>query len=295
MYINSAASDLQSQCGECGVELEAGLKIRVLLYADDVVLIAESKEQLQRMLDVMEQHANRMQYRFSVPKRNAKNEVNLTASGKSQVVIFGENGITPETFTLHGVQLEQKRSYKNLGVHLHQKMGTHRGTEEPCPQDYVGKLIFDDDHDELRRIERVRYEESSLSLMAVTVLCDEEGNTKRSPARLEYHLNNQQSGIDDMIREAAEKMEKEDSKPPVDIGAWDLHVRSKIQSLNKQQWVLRRMQCKPGGFSPAVARKFIIAITEGSTNYAAEIWNTAKTQWGSLDTAVAQMHRRIHM
>ena len=156
-------------------------------------------------------------------------------------------------------------------------------------------MIFDDDHDELRRIERVRYEDSSLSWMAVTVLCDDEGNTKCNPARLEYHLNNQQSGIDDMIREAAEKTENEDNKPPVDIGAWDLHVRSKIESLNKQQWMLRRMQCKLGGFSPAVARKLMVAITEGSTNYAAEMWNMAKTQWpgGSLDTAVAQMHRQI--
>ena len=98
VFINSAANEMESKCADCGVELGAGLKVRVLLYADDVVLLADSQEQLQRMLSAMEQHANRLQYQFSVPKRNAENEV--TSSGKSQVVVFGVNGVTMEKFQL---------------------------------------------------------------------------------------------------------------------------------------------------------------------------------------------------
>ena len=85
-----------------------------------------------------------------MPKRDARGRV--TESGKSQVVIFGENGITTETFSLHGKELEQKRSYKYLGVHMHQLLGKHRGTRDMCPQDYKGKFFYDSDHDELRGV-----------------------------------------------------------------------------------------------------------------------------------------------
>ena len=289
-FINGAIAELQDKTPECGVELEAGLRIRVLMYADDIVLVAKSPEHLQRMLDVMEKHANKGQYQFSVPKRDAQNKV--TTSGKSEIVIFGENGITTDTFSLHGVQLEQKRSYKYLGVIMHQLLGKHNGTEEVYPHDYKGMIFFDDDHNELRRINEIRHDDTTDSWMATTVMCDDEGNTKRRPESHEYHLNNSQTKMDAMIRRASAMLQN-GIKPPSDTTAWDMHVRSKIEKLNKQQWVLRRMQCKCGGFSPAIARDLMYAITEGSTNYACEIWNTSKTAWTELESACAKMHQRI--
>ena len=150
VFINNLIAELETRVPHTGVVLEPGLRIQALLYADDVVLVAESQQHLQQMLNVAERHADKMQYQFSVPKRNARGQI--TESGKSQVVIFGENGITPDVFSLHGKELEQKRSYKYLGVHMHQLLGKHHGTGDMCPQDYKGKIFYDKDHDELRCI-----------------------------------------------------------------------------------------------------------------------------------------------
>ena len=208
------------------------------------------------------------------------------------MAIFGENGITTETFSLHGKELEQKRSYKYLGVRMHQLLGKHRGTRDLCPQDYKEKIFYDNDTNELRRIVDVKYENESW--MAITLRCDENGKyAQRRDRAVEYYLN-RNSKFNEMIRDAREHLEANvPNKPPCDITAWDVHVESKIAKIKKQQWLLRRMQCKCGGFSPAVARGLILVITEGSTNNCAEIWNTARTQWSQLESACATMHQNV--
>ena len=186
VFINSLIDDLETKVPHTGVVLEPGLRIRALLYADDVVLVAESQQHLQQMLSVAERHADKLQYQFSVPKRDARGRV--TESGKSQVVIFGENGITTETFSLHGKELEQKRSYKYLGVRMHQLLGKHRGTRDLCPQDYKGKFFYDSDHDELRCIVDVTHQNGEC--VAITLRCDENGHcTQRRDRACEYYLN----------------------------------------------------------------------------------------------------------
>ena len=51
--------------------------------------------------------------------------------------------------------------------------------------------------DELRRVERVRYADDTQSWMAVTVLCDAEGNTKRNSASRDgLHMNDGQSSFE---------------------------------------------------------------------------------------------------
>ena len=208
------------------------------------------------------------------------------------MVIFGENGITTETFSLHGKELEQKRSYKYLGVRMHQLLGKHRGTRDLCPQDYKGKFFYDSDHDELRCIVDVTHQNGEC--VAITLRCDENGHcTQRRDRACEYYLN-RDSDFNKMIRDAREHLEVDIANtPPCDVSAWDLHVASKNTTLKKQQWLLRRMQCKCGGFSPAVARGLILAITEGSTNNCAEIWNTARTPWPQLESTCATMHQRV--
>ena len=161
-----------------------------------------------------------------------------------------------------------------------------------CPQDYKGKIFHDNDHDELRCIVDVTLKQENWR--AITLRCDEYGNrTQRRDRAQEYYLNHN-SSINEMIRDAREHLQADISnKPPCDVSAWDVHVESKTATLKKQQWLLRRMQCKCGGFSPAVARGLILAITEGSTNNCAEIWNTARTPWPQLENTCATMHQRV--
>ena len=148
------------------------------------------------------------------------------------MAIFGENGITTETFSLHGKELEQKRSYKYLGVHMHQLLGKHRGTRDLCPQDYKGKFFYDSDHDELRCIVDVTHQNEEC--VAITLRCGENGHcTQRRDRACEYYLN-RDSDFNKMIRDAREHLEVDVANtPPCDVSAWDLHVASKNTTLKK--------------------------------------------------------------
>ncbi len=57
MYINDLAVEVQ-ESGH-GLELDDDTKVAILLYADDVALIAESAEQLQALLDILSRWCDR--------------------------------------------------------------------------------------------------------------------------------------------------------------------------------------------------------------------------------------------
>ena len=61
VYINALVEELAAHAPGCGVCLGTGDEVRIqaLLYADDVVLLANSAADLQQMLDIAEQHAKR--------------------------------------------------------------------------------------------------------------------------------------------------------------------------------------------------------------------------------------------
>ena len=67
-------------------------QVGILLYADDVVLVAESADQLQQMLDCCSDYAAQWQFRFN------------TKAGKSDVVI-APAGAADRAFVLSGVDL----------------------------------------------------------------------------------------------------------------------------------------------------------------------------------------------
>ena len=52
-------------------------RVRLLLYADDIVLLAESAKDLQKMLDIVTQYSRQWRFRVN-PKK-----------GKSEVMLFG--------------------------------------------------------------------------------------------------------------------------------------------------------------------------------------------------------------
>jgi hypothetical protein len=84
--------------------------VGILLYADDIVLIANSPEELQSMLDIAHKYACKWHFRF-----NAK-------PGKSDVVVspFAQELVPAKPFVLGTTPLHVSQEYKYLGVEMGQ-------------------------------------------------------------------------------------------------------------------------------------------------------------------------------
>ena len=78
------------------------LKLFVLLYADDTVILAESAEDLNSALRIYELYCNAW-------------KLSINAS-KSNVLIFSKGRLPHYEFTLNGTQLEVVSEYKYLHV-----------------------------------------------------------------------------------------------------------------------------------------------------------------------------------
>ena len=77
-----------------------------LMYADDVVLMAESSAELQEMLDVVGRYAQQWKFRF-----NAR---------KSKTMVVGTSG--GESWSINGEVMEEVEAFKYLGFWLDRKM-----------------------------------------------------------------------------------------------------------------------------------------------------------------------------
>ena len=92
---------------ECSTQVNADtaflyLKLFVLLYADDTVILAESAEDLKSALKVYELYCNTWKLTIN--------------SSKSNVLIFSKGRMPYYEFTLNGSQLEVVSEYKYLGI-----------------------------------------------------------------------------------------------------------------------------------------------------------------------------------
>ena len=196
-------------------------------------------------------------------------------------------------FELHGVKLQQSLSYKYLGVHLHQSLGRNMSTRDLCPQSYEGRLFFDDDYDEMRRIARLRFDGETDTWVAVSERCDSRGQRTRSNATVEYWLT-RESDIDQMIAAASTLLQSEDRPPSGPMHAWSEHVKYVSDRLRSKAFMLRRMQCAEHGFSPRTACGLIRSFASTSANYASEIWNTANSSsLSALETSFSYLHQRV--
>ena len=91
------------------------LKIFILLYADDTVILCDSAESLQKSLNIYAQYC-----------ATWKLTVNLD---KSKIMIFSKRGNQLQTFSLNGTNLEIVKEYKYLGV-LFSKNNTFYSTKK---------------------------------------------------------------------------------------------------------------------------------------------------------------------
>jgi len=102
-FINGLIDELKQ--AQLGVEISPEVLIDCLLYADDIVLITDSKEKLQRMLDIVTEYARKWRFELN-PK-------------KSEVVVFGMR-YPPRDLQMKLGQhiLKQVGQYKYLGIEL---------------------------------------------------------------------------------------------------------------------------------------------------------------------------------
>jgi hypothetical protein len=103
LFINGLVKELQNL--NRGVEIEEGNIINSLLYADDIVLMAENRYQLQEMLDTVSSYAKRWRFELN-PK-------------KSEVVVFGLKRAPRDIqWRLGESRIKQVTQYKYLGIEL---------------------------------------------------------------------------------------------------------------------------------------------------------------------------------
>ena len=97
-FINNNIPDLLND-----INLDTYLKLYVLLYADDTVILAESPRELQLALDAMDQYCTLWQLKINV--------------SKTKVLVFSRGYVrkNPE-FTYGNVKLEIVRDYQYLGL-----------------------------------------------------------------------------------------------------------------------------------------------------------------------------------
>ena len=108
--------------------LQCYLNLVVLLYADDMVLFAESMEELQDLLD-----------KFQIYCSQWKLKVN---SEKSKVVIFGDKSRHRSPISFNDQPLEVVDCFKYLGVVLPKSRSSYQSKKTYCGPGKEGTVWF---------------------------------------------------------------------------------------------------------------------------------------------------------
>ena len=101
-FVDNGCSNLNCDLNIPGMDLEKFIRLLVLLYADDTILLASSRFALQKELDVLNLYCQKWQL-----------EVNPT---KSKVVIFHGRNCTREKIFFGDERIEILSSLKYLGI-----------------------------------------------------------------------------------------------------------------------------------------------------------------------------------
>ena len=98
-------ADVIDEWRRLGIGVRVGRRtVGGLLFADDVVLVAESAQELQQAMNVMTDHARKWRYKFN--------------NSKCAVVVAAMQKPSGRTRLLSGEVVEEKAEYKYLGVQM---------------------------------------------------------------------------------------------------------------------------------------------------------------------------------
>ena len=81
-----------------------GIKLNILLFADDVALLANTRQDLQKLLDAVYEYSQKWRFRWN--------------SSKSKVMRFGSRKAPKQRYFLGFQELEVVKSFRYLGVDL---------------------------------------------------------------------------------------------------------------------------------------------------------------------------------
>ena len=104
LFVNGLAREINKKAVGIAV---GDRRVRLLMYADDIALLAETASDLQTMLDVVTMYSRQWRFRVN-PKK-----------GKSEVMLFGRKPRDRNRkWWLAGVEIGETEVYKYLGVEL---------------------------------------------------------------------------------------------------------------------------------------------------------------------------------
>ena len=105
LFIDGLHHYLETAVPAAGIQI-LQMRLRELVYADDICLLASSPERLQALIDALAAYCATLQMEISVPKT----KVMVVSAVPAPVV----------TFTCNGNAVEQVATFKYLGLHFHQ-------------------------------------------------------------------------------------------------------------------------------------------------------------------------------
>ena len=82
------------------------MRLRELVYADDICLVASSPEQLQALIDALSSYCAMLHMEISVPK--------------TKVMVVSRVPLSAAAFSCNGNLVEQVSTFKYLGLHFHE-------------------------------------------------------------------------------------------------------------------------------------------------------------------------------
>ena len=138
IFINNLAKMIRE--ASLGVRI-CDIQIGSLFWADDVVLIAEDKNELQKMLDIATTFSKRWRLAFN--------------HDKSNVVIVGRRGSSNTKWRLGNHFISEVNEYKYLGVQISASISDHKHINEVVKKGnkiiaYIRSII--DDQDDFNRV-----------------------------------------------------------------------------------------------------------------------------------------------
>lgn len=107
IYLNDLQSKLEINndglvIEQPNINMDLYLKLFVLLYADDTVIVSDNERSFQNLLNDFDTYCNEW-----------KLSVNMS---KTKVIVFGTNRLTNYSFNLNGKRIETVKEYKYLGI-----------------------------------------------------------------------------------------------------------------------------------------------------------------------------------
>ena len=110
LFIDGLHHYLETAVPTAGIQM-LQMRLRELVYADDICLLASSPEQLQALINALAAYCTTLQVEINVPKT----KVMVVSTVPAPVV----------TFTCNGNPVEQVATFKYLGLHFHHQAPLH--------------------------------------------------------------------------------------------------------------------------------------------------------------------------